>query len=327
MSKAIKSIASIALPIALNYFAPGIGSAIGGSILGAGAAGSATLGGALLGAGIGAATGGGLKGALMGAAGGALGPNIGDIASNTIGGTQVGNMLGVTNPATAGMNATGLPSNNIVQPSIGGAVSPGAAVASSGAASGGGSFSNLSALLGVGNALMSGSQADAATEASKIQSKAIDKAVTVQAPYNELGTNAAAQIKQIQADPGGYVQNNPFYKSLADDAQQRLLANQAAKGKVGSGGTASALQDQLLQLGNGLVQQQVGTLQNQVNSGQLSANTVSDLQASRGDAAASGVIGRNNAMQTGYNNQINTLLALQSLNKQPAYAPNQTIRA
>lgn len=325
MSKTVKSVASIALPLALNYFAPGLGAAIGGSILGAGAAGSATLGGALLGAATGAITGGGVKGALMGAAGGALAPNLGDIASKAIGGTQIGDYLGVENPATAGANATGLPSNNVVSPTAGGTAATSAATAPVGAATTGGSarsFGGAGALLSVGNALMAGSQADAAAEAAKVQARAIDKATATQAPYNELGTAAAQQIQQIQADPGAYVQNNPFYKSLADDAQQRLLANQAAKGKVGSGGTASALQDQLLQLGNGLVQQQVGTLQNQVNSGQTAATNTSNLQTGRGDVQASGVIGQNNAMQTGYQNQINTLLALQSLNKQ-----NPVIRA
>lgn len=70
---------SVAAPLALSYFAPGLGSAIGGGLLGAGAAGSATLGNALLGAGLGAATGGGLKGAALGALSGGIGANIGSL--------------------------------------------------------------------------------------------------------------------------------------------------------------------------------------------------------------------------------------------------------
>lgn len=325
MSKTVKSVASIALPIALSYFAPGIGTALGSTLsassLGAiGGAVGGGIGGAINGGGVGGV----LKGAAMGAAGGYLG-NGG--ASELFGGTAIGDALGLANPATAGANATGLPSNAIPAPTS--VPSPVASAPAGAASTGNGLFRALgpvSAGLSIGNALLTANGVDAAKEAAKIQAAAIDRAVATQAPYNELGTAAAQQIKQIQADPGAYVQNNPFYASLADDAQRRLLANQAAKGKVGSGGTAAALHEQLLNLGNGLVQQQVGTLQNQVNSGQNAANTTSNLQTDRGAVQASGVMGANNAMQTGYQNQINTLLALQSLNKVPAYAPTATAR-
>jgi hypothetical protein len=342
MSKTGKSVASIALPIALAVFAPGIGTAIGGSILGAGAAGSATLGGAIIGGATGALTGGGVKGALLGAAGGALAPNLGDIATNTIGGTSVGDFFGVTSPADAAANAISaygpIPSgasssfspgeNALLDHAAAAANAPIGSVVSGGVArSLGANISPVTAGLSLANGLATANSADAAKEAAKIQASAVDKAVATQAPYNELGTNAAAQIQQIQADPGGYVQNNPFYKSLADDAQQRLLANQASKGKVASGGTADALQTSLLNLGNGLVQQQVGTLQNQVNSGQTAASNTSNLQTDKGAVQAGGVVGASNALQTGYQNQIATLLALQNLSKAPSYQPGAGIRA
>jgi len=320
MSKAVKSVASIALPIAAVYFggplaasAFGVGSAAGGAI--AGGIGGA-VGGAIKGGGVGSI----VKGAAMGAAGGYLSSGG---ASELLGGTKVGDALGLTAPQTvsatssAGENALLTRATQAANAPIGAA------------ATGGGirSLGNVGTILSGANALATVNSADAATEAAKIQAQAVDKAATVQAPYNKLGTDAAAQIQQIQADPGAYVQNNPFYKSLADDAQQRLLANQAAKGKVASGGTADALQTSLLNLGNGLVQQQVGTLQNQVNSGQTAATNVSNLTTSGGDAKASGVIGSSNAMQSGYQNQINTLLALQNLNRAPSYAPTQQLRA
>jgi len=323
MSKTIKSVASIALPIALSYFAPGIGTALGSTMS---ASSLGAIGGAVGGAAGGAINGGGVKGVLTGAALGAAGGYLGNGgASELLGGTAVGDALGLTNPAFAGANVTGLPSNAVAS-APGGAVASTVASAPIGTASAGNgilrALGPVSAALSVANGLVTANGVDAAKEAAKIQASAVDRAVATQAPYNELGANAAAQIKQIQSDPGAYVQNNPFYASLADDAQRRLLANQAAKGKVGSGGTASALQDQLLQIGNGLVQQQVGTLQNQVNTGQNSANATSNLQTDKGAVQASGVMGANNALQTGYQNQINTLLALQSLNKVPAYTPN-----
>ena len=97
-----------ALPIALTFIAPGVGTAIGGAIsgglgLGLGAAGNAILGGAVLGAGSSMLTGGKpLQGALTGAIGGGLGGVLGSgiseglglglpqYASNILGGALVG---------------------------------------------------------------------------------------------------------------------------------------------------------------------------------------------------------------------------------------------
>lgn len=348
MSKKVRSVASIALPIALAVFAPGVGTAIGSSILGttaagAAAAGSATLGGAIIGGASAALGGGGVKGILTGAALGGLAPNLGDIASNVLGGTQVGDFLGIDpSVASAAPNLnSGYNPGDVGARTLGSAADEAflgnaraAANAPVGTASvGGGVARSLGANIGTAGTILSGVNAlgtvksmDAAKEAAQIQAGAVDKAIATQAPYNELGTNAAAQIQQIQKDPGGYVQNNPFYKSLADDAQQRLLANQASKGKVASGGTADALQTSLLNLGNGLVQQQVGTLQNQVNSGQTAASNTSGLQTDKGAVQGGGVVGSANALQTGYQNQIATLLALQNLSKAPSYQPTARLR-
>ena len=300
MSKAVKTIASIALPIAGAVVGGPAGAAIGGAI--------------------GGGINGGLKGAVLGgltsyASAGAL-AGLGGVTAGAPLASATG-IAGLQGP-TAGSGILGAVTGGGIK-----ALGAGISSAASGALTGG----SLTGLLPIANQLMAQSSADDAKKAAAKQAAAIDRATATQAPYNELGTNAAAQIQQIQADPGAYVQNNPFYKSLADDAQRRLLANQAAKGKVGSGGTQAALQDQLLQLGNGLVQQQVGTLQNQVNSGQAAATNTSNLQTTKGDAQASGVVGAGNALTTGYQNQINTLLALQSLNKTPAYAPTAGIRA
>lgn len=339
MSKGIKQVAAIALPIALSFAVPGLGTAIGTGLGLAEGAGAATVGNALLGAGIGAATGGGIKGAALGALTGGIGANAGDIASSVLGGTQVGDFLGVPagieNAASVGPVASGATSsmsageqsfmNNVARSAnapVTGAVNAGGGIARTLGAN----INPLTAAASVANAYGTVNSMDAAKEAAKIQAGAVDKAIATQAPYNELGTTAAKQIQQIQADPGAYVQNNSFYKSLADDAQQRLLANQASKGKIASGGTADALQTSLLNLGNGLVQQQVGTLQNQVNSGQTAASNTSNLQTDKGAATAGGVVGSSNALQTGYQNQIATLLALQNLGKAPSYQPTGTAR-
>lgn len=309
MSGFLKKVLPIALSIAAPYLAPAIGIAsLGGTIaLGAG-----------LGAAGGAISGGGLKGAALGAVGGAVGGYAG------------------YSPASLGSSATTQGLLNAPRGAVAGyqtATRAGAGVAGGTAGSVGTATSVASKLLSkpeelllkAGNQIMSQAGSDTATKAAKIQAESIDRAraanTAAQAPYTQLGENAVNQINTIQSDPAGYVQNSPFYQSLAQDAQRRLLANQAAKGKVGSGGTAAALQEQLLALGNGLVQGQVNTLQGQVNTGANAAtnvgNTNTELLTSQGAVNAAGKVGAFNAQNSGYQNQVNTMLALKGLQQSP----------
>lgn len=83
-----KKFLKAALPIALSFIAPGLGTAIGSAILGTGASALATgmLGGAILGGGTAALTGGDWKkGMLMGGLGGGLGGAVGGAANNALG--------------------------------------------------------------------------------------------------------------------------------------------------------------------------------------------------------------------------------------------------
>jgi hypothetical protein len=83
-----KKFLKAALPIALTFLAPGLGSTIGSAILGKGASALATgmLGGALLGGGTAALTGGDWKkGLLMGGLGGGLGGAVGGAANKALG--------------------------------------------------------------------------------------------------------------------------------------------------------------------------------------------------------------------------------------------------
>lgn len=109
-----------------------------------------------------------------------------------------------------------------------------------------------------------------------------------------------------------YVQNNPFFEAMAKKSSDTLLANQAARGKLGSGGTAEALQNSLLLLGSDLLNQNIGQRQNIANMGaaaaaqtanatQSNANSVSDLYTQKGNTQAAGIMGANNAMNPLYN--------------------------
>lgn len=287
MSRAIKTVARIALPIAGNFFAPGIGGIIGGAL--GGALGGGGIGGAILGA----ATAGlssGLGGSLIGAPAGA---SLAQTTGNALlqGPTAGSGLLGV---ATGGN--FGPIGNSLTQAATGG-FSPGR-------------------LLGIGNQLFAQEQADTAEEAARIQSQALNRAIDANqqalAPYQTLGADSVARIQEIQADPVAYIQNNPLYQNLAQDAERRLLANQAARGKVGSGGTAAALQEQLLSIGNGLVNQELSRLQGQAGLGAGAAGDLGDrvdnLLALQGDVNAAGQVGRLGALARGYENQVNTFL-------------------
>jgi len=170
-----------------------------------------------------------------------------------------------------------------------------------------------------------GSQAaKAATEAARIQSRSADQAIEFQResrdlaredfqPFRQAGESTLPGLQDLVNDPNAqldFVQNNPFFQSLSDQASNTLFANQAAKGKVGSGGTAAALQENLLRLGTDLVNQNVNQRFNlaslgsnaaagQATATQQAGNNISGLTLQQGNANAAGVIGANNAIQQG----------------------------
>ena len=83
--KSLKKVLRVVAPIALNFLAPGLGSAIGGA-LGLSGAAAGIVGGAIVGGATSALTGGDpLKGALMGGLGGGLGNVVGGAANNALG--------------------------------------------------------------------------------------------------------------------------------------------------------------------------------------------------------------------------------------------------
>lgn len=161
----------------------------------------------------------------------------------------------------------------------------------------------------------------------------------------------ALEIDQLTRSPREqrrFIENNQFFDALAGDAQDRLFSNAAAQGKVGSGGTAEALQNSILLLGADLlnqnIQQRLGAFgarqgavnasaaafdaqnavqsqrQNMVTGGQNAAagqatatlqagSNISDLATQIGNAQAAGTIGARNA-QTG---ALNTVLSAGAL--------------
>ena len=119
MSKTVKKIASVALPVIGSIIAPGIGTALG-SALGAGATFAPAVGGAVLGGAGGLIRGGGLKGALLGAAGGGLAGGAGSVAGAAgLGATGTSILKGALQGAGMGLT-TGSPKNALLGAALGG---------------------------------------------------------------------------------------------------------------------------------------------------------------------------------------------------------------
>ena len=152
-------------------------------------------------------------------------------------------------------------------------------------------------------------QLQSTREAVDFQKESRDLARADLAPFVKLGTDNIQGLQDLITNPEAqldFVQNNKFFQALRDDAQETIFSNQAAKGKVGSGSTAEALQNSFLLLGQDLVNNSINQRLNLTNIGQASAAgqavvaqntgaTISDLITQGGNAQAAGIIGAQNA--------------------------------
>jgi len=184
-------------------------------------------------------------------------------------------------------------------------------------------------------------QLDAANRAAELQFEATQLQREDLAPFRDAGVGALGDlqtdlqgIRNLVESPEAqrdFVTNNPFFDALAEDAQRRLFNNQAARGKVGSGGTAEALQNSILLLGNDLVNQNINQRQGVFQSGfditRLGANAAAGQATAAGtgalnqanfltqgaNAQAAGIVGASNAQQAANQNLVNTGLGIASL--------------
>ncbi|TVM02755.1 MAG: hypothetical protein CV087_08810, partial [Candidatus Brocadia sp. WS118] len=279
MSKGIKSIASIALPVIGTLVAPGIGTALGSTL---GAATTAAIGGAVGGGLGGAISGGGVKGALKGAALGGAGGYLAGGGLTNILGTPAG--VPLQGPVQAGAAPLGVSQGTGILGqlgSVGRTISDLTGVGTGAVASSGGNIlgkltSSPLSLLSAGSAVYN---ANAANQIAKEQARANQAAIDAQnqalsqvrgdlQSFREAGASTVGGLTSLVNDPNAqkdFITSNPFYQSLAKDATDRIYANQAARGKLASGSTAQALQNSLLLLGNDLLNQNITQKQNVAN--------------------------------------------------------------
>jgi hypothetical protein len=190
-------------------------------------------------------------------------------------------------------------------------------------------MSFVSDTIGKIGSAFSGGADKAAKAAAGIQAASGDKAIAFQResrdiaredlqPFREAGAAQLDPLTSLISDPQAqldFIRNNPFFDALADKAQKRIFSNQAARGKVGSGGTAEALQNSLLLLGQDLLDRNVGqrmglaTMGQNAAAGQASVaqNTganISNIVTDQGNARAAGEVGAANARAQGINNLV-----------------------
>lgn len=201
--------------------------------------------------------------------------------------------------------------------------------------------------MGIGAAVLGGAalysaheNSKASKRAARTQSNATQQGIAEQkrqynqtrkdlAPYRQAGNRAINSVSDLINNPEAqknYVLNNPFYNALAGQAQDRIFNNAAAKGKLGSGGTAEALQNSLLLLGDNLLNQHITQNMNLANTGESAAaqtatagqqvaNNITDLTTSGAQARAAGTIGAANARTGALQNIVNTGTTLYGYNQ------------
>lgn len=135
---------------------------------------------------------------------------------------------------------------------------------------------------------------------------------------NRLITNPEAQKE--------FITNNPFFDALTKRSSDTLLNRASAGGKLGSGGTAEALQESVLLIGSDLLNQNItqrqnvnSAFQNLVTTGSNAATNqarvstgaaanISELGLQNANAQAAGIVGAQRARQTAADNAENRLI-------------------
>lgn len=108
-------------------------------------------------------------------------------------------------------------------------------------------------------------------------------------PFMDAGKISLDQVQKLISDPAAqkdFIENNPFFDSLADKAESRLLANQAARGRVGSGSTQKELHNELILLGNNLLDSTINQRMGLVNTGMAATGQVAGAETNRANSVS-----------------------------------------
>ena len=151
-------------------------------------------------------------------------------------------------------------------------------------------------------------QQDAIDEAILEQQTAAQEAIGFFDPFKDIESKAVADAGFL-TDPQqqfDFLQNNPLYASALENANRVTLSNQAARGKLGSGDTLTALTGNTLLQAAPLIADQKSSIAGLLDFARGNATTranarigqgtnVSNLLQSSGNATAAANIARSNA--------------------------------
>ena len=169
---------------------------------------------------------------------------------------------------------------------------------------------------------------DAQNQGVRFLTNNFEQAQKTLQPYKTSGDKGLTSLTDLTLNPqaqADLIKQNPFYNSLVNDAQSRLMKNQAARGKLGSGDTAKALQDEVLKIGSDLMERELNNRQSLANTGLSASTTQSGLSQNLGTSVSnmlnnnaqfkSGVqqVGANNIanLNTGMGNTLSDLFGIQ----------------
>jgi len=292
----LRTIASIAAPIAGTLLLPGIGTALGISGLTAAAGGATTLGGAL-GGGIGglaggALSGGGLSGALRGGALGAAGGYLSSGgASDLIGGTAAGRALGLSAPEGGSVlgNALGSTAGSAGSSGFSGLLSGGGAGVTSdglrvGQAYDTASLSGLSSGSGIG----SGLTGDFARGLGGSVSAPTSSLASALSSGSGGGASAFGGVSPLSI--GGTLLGGINSMNATEKARKDLLnANNAALAQLqpyqATGAASNTRLSELLGTGGNSGAEDYGSLTEPFNPGDLTQDPGYQFQLSEGERA------------------------------------------
>lgn len=184
---------------------------------------------------------------------------------------------------------------------------------------------------GVGGIFGAISADKAAKRAEKIQKRQFAETKGFLEPFQQRGVGANTLLDQALGigfdSPGqrlaasdSFIQNfqdSPLFRLTVqqglDNANDQILAGNAARGVSNSGATLKALQDRGSEIGNNTILQQLAMLQNTSNQGAGAAsslagasqnfgNSAADLALQRGNAQAAGFLGAGNTVNSALGN-------------------------
>jgi len=108
-------------------------------------------------------------------------------------------------------------------------------------------------------------------------------------PFLDAGQVTIEGLERLVNDPETqrqFLLDNPFFDEIANQTERRLLANQAARGRVGTGGTQLELRNRLLEAGNQLLNTAINQRLAVVGVGQQAAGSIATAELNRANAVS-----------------------------------------